>query len=105
MASSDRYNAFLKCAAPDHLQALANALLPRDLLTCGQKWLAQLTPFFSAREREEAGCRHRLFFSQVEFCDNLVLRRRSTLDNLGERSEFNRLLPNKNYRRPLEETS
>jgi hypothetical protein len=55
------------------------------LLTCGQKWLAQLTPFFSAREREEAGCRHRLFFSQVEFCDNLVFRRRSALDNLGER--------------------
>ena len=78
-------NAFLKCAAPDRLQALANSLLPRDLLTCGQKWLAQLTPFFSAREREEAGCRHRLFFSQVEFCDNLVFRRRSALDNLGER--------------------
>ena len=78
-------NAFLKCAAPDRLQALANSLSPRDLLTCGQKWLAQLTPFFSAREREEAGCRHRLFFSQVEFCDNLVFRRRSALDNLGER--------------------
>ena len=78
-------NAFLKCAAPDRLQALANSLTPRDLLICGQKWLAQLTPFFSAREREEAGCRHRLFFSQVEFCDNLVFRRRSALDNLGER--------------------
>ena len=78
-------NAFLKCAAPDRLQALANSLSPRDLLTCGQKWLAQLTPFFSTREREEAGCRHRLFFSQVEFCDNLVFRRRSALDNLGER--------------------
>jgi hypothetical protein len=78
-------NAFLKCAAPDRLQALANSLTPQDLLTCGQKWLAQLTPFFSAREREEAGCRHRLFFSQVEFCDNLVFRRRSALDNLGER--------------------
>jgi hypothetical protein len=78
-------NAFLKCTAPDRLQALANSLVPRDLLTCGQKWLAHLTPFFSAREREEAGCRHRLFFSQVEFCDNLVFRRRSALDNLGER--------------------
>jgi hypothetical protein len=78
-------NAFLKCAAPDRLQALANSLTPRDLLICGQKWLAQLTPFFSAREREEAGCRHRLFFSQVEFCDNLVFRHRSALDNLGER--------------------
>ena len=26
-----------------------------------------------------------MFFSQVEFCDNLVFRRRSALDNLGER--------------------
>jgi hypothetical protein len=47
--------------------------------------LSHLTPFFSPREREEAGCRHRLFFSQVEFCDNLIFRRRSALDNLGER--------------------
>jgi hypothetical protein len=78
-------NAFLTCAAPDRLQALANSLIPRDLVTCGQKWLAHLTPFFTAREREEAGCRHRLFFSQVEFCDNLVFRRRSALDKLGER--------------------
>jgi hypothetical protein len=78
-------NAFVKCAVPDRLQALANSLSPRDLLTCGQKWLAHLTPFFSAKEREEAGCRHRLFFSQIEFCDNLVFRRRAALDNLGER--------------------
>jgi hypothetical protein len=78
-------NAFVKCAVPDRLQALANSLSPRDLLTCGQKWLAHLTPFFSAKEREEAGCRHRLFFSQIEFCDNLVFRRRAALDSLGER--------------------
>ena len=77
-------NAFLKCAAPDRLQALANSLIPRDLVTCGRKWLAHLTPFFTTREREEAGCRHRLFFSQVEFCDNLVFRRRSALDKIGE---------------------
>jgi hypothetical protein len=78
-------NAFVKCAVPDRLQALANSLSPRDLLTCGQKWLAHLTPFFSTKEREEAGCRHRLFFSQIEFCDNLVFRRRAALDSLGER--------------------
>jgi hypothetical protein len=78
-------NAFLKCAAPDRLQELADSLTPRHLVTCGQKWLAQLTPFFSAREREQAGCQHRLFFSQVEFCDNLIFRRRAALDMLGER--------------------
>src|SRR5258705_320389 len=78
-------NAFLKCADPDRLQELANSLTPRDLVTCGQKWLAHLTPFFTAREREHAGCQHRLFFSQVEYCDTLIFRRRAALDNIGER--------------------
>src|SRR6476661_5529469 len=78
-------NAFLKCAAPDRLQELANSLSPRDLVTCGQKWLTHLTPFFTYREREHAGCQHRLFFSQVEYCDNLIFHRRAALDNLGQR--------------------
>jgi hypothetical protein len=78
-------NAFTSCAAPERLQQLADALDPRELSACGQKWLARLTPFFTAREREEAGCRHRLFFSQVEFCDNLIFKRRAALDRLGER--------------------
>ncbi len=78
-------NAFVRCSAPERLQQLADSLDPRELLTCGQKWLARLTPFFTAKEREEAGCQHRLFFSQIEFCDNLVFRRRAALDKLGER--------------------
>ena len=78
-------NAFLKCTAPDRLQKLSDSLAPRDLVTCGQKWLAHLTPFFTANERQHAGCQHRLFFSQVEFCDNLIFRRRAALDKLGER--------------------
>jgi len=80
-----RSNAFLKCAEPDRLQQLSDSLAPRHLVTCGQKWLTHLTPFFSASERERAGCQHRLFFSQVEFCDNLIFRRRAALDMLGER--------------------
>ncbi len=78
-------NAFSRCAAPERLQQLADSLDPRELLTCGQKWLARLTPFFTAKEREQAGCQHRLFFSQIEFCDNLIFHRRAALDNLGER--------------------
>ena len=78
-------NAFTRCSAPERLRQLADSLEPRELLTCGQKWLARLTPFFTAREREEAGCQHRLFFSQVEFCDNLIFHRRAALDKLGER--------------------
>jgi hypothetical protein len=70
-------NAFLKCAAPKRLQELADSLTARDLVSCGQKWLARLTPFFTRREREHAGCEHRLFFSQVEYCDNLIFKRRA----------------------------
>ncbi len=78
-------NAFTRCSAPERLQQLADSLTPWDLLTCGQKWLARLTPFFTAKERDHAGCQHRLFFSQIEFCDNLIFHRRAALDNLGER--------------------
>jgi hypothetical protein len=78
-------NAFIRCSTPEQLQQLADSLDPRELSTCGQKWLARLTPFFTAKEREEAGCQHRLFFSQVEFCDNLIFHRRAALDKLGER--------------------
>jgi hypothetical protein len=46
-------NAFVKCALPNRLQEIADSLTPRDLVACGQKWLARLTPFFSAREREQ----------------------------------------------------
>src|SRR5450432_4338842 len=78
-------NAFLKCAVPDRLQELANSLTPRDLVACGQKWLTHFTPFFTAKEREHAGCQHRLFFSQVEYCDNLIFHRRAAVDQLTER--------------------
>ena len=78
-------NAFLRCSTPERLQELADTLTAEDLSSCGQKWLARFTPFFSERERRQAGCQHRLFFSQVEFCDNLIFHRRAALDKLGER--------------------
>src|SRR6266436_3548768 len=78
-------NAFLKCSHPQKLQELADSLTAHDLLSCGQKWLACLTPFFKESERQEAGCQHRLFFSQVEYCDNLIFHRRTALDQLGQR--------------------
>jgi len=78
-------NAFVRCSAPARLQALADTLSAEDLSSCGRKWLAYFTPFFSDRERRQAGCQHRLFFSQVEYCDNLIFHRRAALDKLGER--------------------
>jgi len=74
-------NAFLRCGRPERLQELADALTAEDLSSCGQKWLTRFTPFLTERERQQAGCRHRLF----EFCDNLIFRRRAALDKLGER--------------------
>jgi len=78
-------NAFLKCGQPQRLQELADSLTAKDLLTCGHKWLACFTPFFTESERKQPGCQHRLFFSQVEYCDNLVFHKRAALDQLGER--------------------
>lgn len=78
-------NAFLKCGNPVRLQELADSLTPQDLLKCGQKWLAAFTPFISDRERKQTGCQHRLFFSQVEYCDNLIFHRRAAVDELTER--------------------
>ena len=37
-------NAFMRCARPERLQELADALTPRDLIACGQKWLSCFTP-------------------------------------------------------------
>jgi hypothetical protein len=78
-------NAFVKCSNPERLQQLSDSLTSKDLLTCGQKWLAYFTPFFRESERRQAGCQHRLFFAQVEYCDNLLFSRRTALDQMGER--------------------
>ena len=78
-------NAFLRCSQPQRLQELADSLTAHDLLRCGQKWLTYLSPFFKENDRQHAGCQHRLFFSQVEYCDNLIFHRRAALDQLGER--------------------
>ena len=78
-------NAFLTCSDPARLQALADSLTPRDIDRCAQKWLRAFTPFFTPTERRTASCQHRLFFAQVEYCDNLIFDRRAALDALGER--------------------
>jgi len=78
-------NAFASCAEPKVLQEIANSLAAKDLSRCGRKWLAQLTPFFTDRERKQAGIEHRLFFSQIEYCDNLIFSRRAAVDELSQR--------------------
>lgn len=78
-------NAFLHCSDPQTLRQLADSLQPHHLIACAQKWLARLTPFFTARERRQAGVQHRLFLAQIEYCDNLIFKRRAALDALSDR--------------------
>jgi hypothetical protein len=77
-------NAFLTCSDPARLQQLADSLTPQDLGRCAQKWLRAFTPFFTPTERR-AEAWHRLFVSQIEYCDNLIFPRRAALDALGDR--------------------
>jgi len=78
-------NAFLQCSDPGALQKLADSLTADDLITCAQKWLTRFTPFFTSEERKHACVQHRLFFAQVEYCDNLIFRRRAAVDGLEQR--------------------
>jgi len=89
-------NCFRSCSDPAALQQMADSLTAKDLQRCGHKWINRLIPFFSGSERREHGCWHQLFFSQVEFCDNLIFRRRAALDQLGDRL----LDANRNLGRP-----
>jgi hypothetical protein len=78
-------NAFRNCADPERLQVLADQLAPQHILACAHRWLAQLVPFFTERERRQQGFGHRLFVSQVEYCTNLIFDRRAALDRLSAR--------------------
>ena len=78
-------NSFSACGNPQMLQGIADSLLPGHLITRARKWLGYLTPFFTKEERDQHGCHHRLFVAQVEYCHNLIFRRRAVLDALEER--------------------
>jgi len=78
-------NAFLRCSNVARLQELADSLAARDMLQCAQKWLAAFTPYLTDRERKYVGCQHRLFFSQVEYCDNQIFYRRAAVEELTQR--------------------
>ena len=67
------------------LQHIADSFSPGPLIARVRKWLAYLTPFFTKEERNEHGCHHRLFVAQIEYCHNLIFRRRAVLDALQER--------------------
>jgi hypothetical protein len=91
-------NSFSGCADPEILQRIADSFSPGHLIMRASKWLAYLMPFFTKEERNEHGCHHRLFIAQVEYCHNLIFRRRAVLDALQEKLlDLNRSIgqPNK----------
>ena len=65
-------NAFRTCADPARLQELSDQFSAADIEACGHRWLAQLVPFFTDRERRHQGFGYRLFVIQVEYCTNLI---------------------------------
>jgi hypothetical protein len=78
-------NAFVECANPLRLQALADQFSHEHIVPFAHRWLAQLVPTLTAAERRRQGYGFRLFVSQVEYCDNLIFHERAALDRLHER--------------------
>jgi hypothetical protein len=77
-------NAFVQCSDPE-AQKLADSLTADEMISCAQKWLTRFTHFFTSEERKHACIQHRLFFAQMEYCDNLLFRRRAAVDALEQR--------------------
>jgi len=77
-------NAFLSCSDPQRLQQLSDRFSWKAVTTCAERWFARLIPFFTGHDRDH-GCRHSLFASQVEYCTNLIFKRRAALDRLCDR--------------------
>jgi hypothetical protein len=78
-------NAFLTCSDPARLQQLADSFSAQHVIACAQRWLNPLAPPLIDANEQRAARDYRLFFSQTEFCTNLVFHRRAPLDQLSER--------------------
>jgi hypothetical protein len=79
-------NAFVQCADPERLQALADGFTPADLEIPIQGWLRELVPFYASADPDRVtDCVYRLFASQVEYCTNLLFTERAALDRMAER--------------------
>jgi hypothetical protein len=79
-------NAFVQCADPERLQQLADGLTPADLEVPMQRWLRELVPFYASSDPNRlTDLVYRLFFSQVEYCTNLIFKERAALDRMADR--------------------
>ena len=78
-------NAFLTCSDPTRLQQLADSFSAQPIIACAQRWLRQLAPPLIDANGHRAARDYRLFFTQTEFCTNIIFDRRAPLDQLSER--------------------
>jgi hypothetical protein len=78
-------NAFLTCSDPTRLQQLADSFSAQPIIACAQRWLRQLAPPLIDANGQRAARDYRLFFTQTEFCTNIIFDRRAPLDQLSER--------------------
>jgi hypothetical protein len=84
IAFRQKDNAFVDCADPQRLQALADSFSPEPVIAAVDHNLTQWLPYFTPAERDR-GYRHQVFFSQVEYCDNLIFHSHAALHRLFER--------------------
>ena len=81
---SSAKNAFLRCANPKRLQALADSLT--TAIYCSrQKWSPHSLPSSLRKNDDKSAVSTDCSFSQVEYCDNLIFFRRTTVDEFAER--------------------
>jgi hypothetical protein len=84
IAFRQKDNAFVDCADPQRLQQLADTFSPEPVTQAVDHILTQWLPYFTPAERER-DYRHEVFFSQVEYCDNLIFHSHAALHRLFER--------------------
>lgn len=77
-------NAFIDCAQPQRLQELADAFGPTAIQQALDSALTQWLPYFTPAERDQ-GYRHRAYFGQVEYCDNLIFHQSAAVYQVFER--------------------
>lgn len=77
-------NLFSACARPERLQELSDTFAASAVVHTVETWLARLLPLFSEAERQQ-GYRHQLYMAQMEYCHNLIFKKRVLVDRLFER--------------------
>jgi hypothetical protein len=78
-------NAFRNCAAPKQSPGTRRLTDCRGPLELWSEMAGSLHPVLYRERAKTSGVPAPIFFSQIEYCDNLIFHRRAALDKLGER--------------------